>query len=271
MDNGALPPGADPIHEESRMPTATARVIRFTSAVALCILAGIAAPGAAHAQILRGVTRSLDSARTIERAQVFALNLAGKSIGNTITDGNGRFLLKVDARGAPFVVSVRRIGLEPTSSQPIVLTNTDTLELELLVTEKGIFTDTVKVTAPPTFNEIKLAEAKRRGWKVFPPAEVAARRETVNEFGDLIRGLGYPGLMVPTRRDDCIRSTRFNRCLMIVMDGTPIASGNPMINPRDVYFIAVLNASDAVLQFGDRAPYGAILVYTRMRGDKVDK
>jgi hypothetical protein len=41
------------------------------------------------------------------------------------------------------------------------------------------------------------------------------------------------------------------------------------LNPADTYFIAVLTASQSAVQFGDRAPWGAIVLYTRMNGDRL--
>jgi hypothetical protein len=220
------------------------------------------------AQVLRGTARVQESGRPIEGARVVAMLTDGKSIGSATTDDKGRFFLRVESKGAPFVVSVTRIGMEPTTSDPIVLAARDTLDADFSVTEVGIRSDTMKITAAPSLNDIRLAEAKRRGWRLFSPAEVAQHRERANSFNDLLRSLGYPGIVIPNRPDECIRTTRYNRCLTIVVDGVPLSGGNPLVNPRDVYFMAVLGASDAVVQFGDRAGFGALVVYTRMKGDK---
>jgi hypothetical protein len=93
-------------------------------------------------------------------------------------------------------------------------------------------------------------------------------RERSNSFEDLLRSSGYPGFIVPSRRDDCIRSTRYNRCLTIVIDGVPLSGSYPNINPRDVYFFALLSKTDAAVQFGERAPWGAIVIVTRAKGDR---
>jgi hypothetical protein len=53
-----------------------------------------------------------------------------------------------------------------------------------------------------------------------------------------------------------------------VLDGVVIGAYNPLVNPRDVYFLAVLSQNQSQVQYGDRAPYGAIVIYTRMNGDK---
>jgi hypothetical protein len=33
--------------------------------------------------------------------------------------------------------------------------------------------------------------------------------------------------------------------------------------------MAILSGSESLLRFGDKAPWGAILVYTRMNGDRI--
>lgn len=250
--------------------SAIVRVTRLTLAIVLCFLAAMTPRGAA-AQVLRGHAKTLDGARPVERAQVIAMNLTGQSIGNTTTDDQGRFHLRLDSHGAPFVVSVKRIGMQPTTSDRMMLANVDTLEVQFLVTEVGIYTDTIRVTATPPLNELRLIEAKHRGYRVFAPTEIAARRETSFSFSELIRSLGYPGLVVGNRPGDCIRNTRNNGCMTLVIDGMPIAGGDPALNPRDIYFVAVLTASQASVQYGDKAPWGAIQIVTRMRGDKYEK
>ncbi len=227
--------------------------------------------GSVDAQVLRGTARIQGSDRPIENARIAALLPDGRGVGTTTTDDRGRFYLKVASKGAPFVVAVTRLGMRPTTSNSITAGDRDTLDVDFSVHEEGVVTDTMKVIAAPGLNEIRLQEAERRGWKVFPPSEVADIRERVNSFEDLLRSTGYPGLIISPRRDDCIRSTRLNRCLTVVVDGIPLSGTNPLINPRDVYFMAVLTPSQAQLQFGERAFYGAVVVYTRAYGDKYDR
>lgn len=224
-----------------------------------------------HAQVLRGVARTAGSERPIERARVVALLIDGRSVGETTTDDDGRFLLRVQARGNVFVVAVTRIGMKPTMSSELMLSPRDTLDVDFSITEEGIVTDTMRVTAAPGLNEIRLREAERRGWRVFPPAEVERIRERVMSFEDLLRSTGYPGLVISPRRDECIRTSRTNKCVLIVVDGVPLGGTYPLINPRDVYFMALLSPNQAMVQFGDRGVNGALQVYTRSRGDRYDE
>ena len=249
-------------------PTATANETKVPFAVAV-LLALLCLPAAIlQAQLLRGYAKLVDDDRPLDRARVMALLRDGRSVGSTVTDDNGRFQFRIDAGGRPFAISITRIGMEPTLSEEITLETTDTLDVNFNVVETGIRTDTVRVKSTPSLNDIRLVEARRRGWRIFPPAEVEKLRERTNSFEDLLRSTGYPGFVISGRRDECIRSTRYNRCLTIVIDGTPLSGSYPNINPRDVYFFALLSKTEAAVQFGDRTPWGALVIYTRAMGDR---
>jgi hypothetical protein len=252
-------------------PPATANETKVPFAVALfcaMLLSVFVLPQCLEAQVLRGTVRRVGDDRPLDQARVMALLRDGRSVGSTVTDDKGRFQLQVNADGKPFAISITRIGIEPTLSKELTVWAGDTLDVNLGVIETGIRTDTVRVNATPALNDIRLNEARRRGWRVFPPADVEKLRERSNSFEDLLRSSGYPGFVVSSRRDDCIRSTRYNRCLTIVLDGVPLSGSYPNINPRDVYFFALLGKTEAAVQFGDRAPWGAIVIYTRARGDR---
>lgn len=67
----------------------------------------------------------------------------------------------------------------------------------------------------------------------------------------------------------CIRSIRNNLCLnWCVIDGQPAGTYVHM-NPKDMYFAAVVSRTEAMSQWGNRTPNGAIVIYTRMYGDKI--
>jgi len=258
-----------------RTPTATATETNVSLAVAVrwamlfaLLIALLMLPPSLQAQVLRGTARFAGDDRPLDQARVMALLRDGRSIGSTVTDDQGRFQLRINADGKPFAISMTRIGMAPTLSEEITLATTDTLDVNFSVVETGIRTDTVRVKSTPSMNDLRLTEARRRGWRVFPPVEVEKLRERSNSFEDLLRSTGYPGFVVPSRRDDCIRSTRYNRCLTIVIDGVPLSGSSPNINPRDIYFFALLGKTEAAVQFGDRTPWGAIVIYTRAKGDR---
>ncbi|WP_411281512.1 carboxypeptidase-like regulatory domain-containing protein [Gemmatimonas sp.] len=255
------------MHLQNAKPTATANVTKVSLAVAV-LWAMLWRPLCVQAQVLRGYAKLAGDERPLDQARVMALRRDGRSIGSTVTDENGRFQFRINAGGQPFAISITRIGMQPTLSEEISIAITDTLDVNFSVVETGIRTDTVRVKSTPSLNDLRLVEARRRGWRIFPPVDVEKLRERSNSFEDLLRSTGYPGFVVPSRRDDCIRSTRYNRCLTIVLDGVPLSGSYPNINPRDVYFFALLGKTEAAVQFGDRTPWGAIVIYTRASGDK---
>ena len=226
-------------------------------------------------QVIRGVVRSQTTSRTLERTRLTALDSAGRIVGETTSDNGGAFTLRVEAKGQPFSLMVRRIGVEPSVSGSFKLMPTDTVDYEVAIPEKPVVGDTVRITGMPSLNEAKYQEAVRHGWKVFSPAEVEKHRENVNNLYDLLRWSGAGSLVIPNRPSECVRHVRYiagdrrnDRCMVWVVDGQ-VLGPTPMLNPRDTYFMAVLTGSESALQFGDRAPWGAIVVYTRMNGDKI--
>lgn len=247
------------------MPTAGLRLL-----LALLMAVASLAPAAAVAQVIRGTARNAATNEPLPNVRIMALSLDGASLGETYANEAGRFLLRVRARSRPFTISVTRIGMKPTLSNTLDLAARDTLDVDFSVAEEAVRTDTVRVRAAPGLNEIRLREAERRGWKVFHPREVAAIRDRVLNVEDLLRATGYTGFILSQRRDECVRSTRTNRCLLLVLDGVPLAGSYPNINPRDVYFLALLSPNQSMVQFGDRGPNGAIVIYTRAYGDKLD-
>lgn len=240
----------------------------------MCAVTTAVATGPAHGQVVRGALRSQTTTRPVQRARVTAVDRTGRMVGETIADDSGNFTLRADARSVPFTLTVRRMGIEPSTTPEFELTPTDTVDFELNLPETPILGDTVRITGTASYNETKYQEAVRRGWKVFPPAEVAKHRDRVNNVYDLLRWADA-SLMIPRGRNDCVRSARYissdrrsDHCMVWIVDGQvlgPVA----VLNPADTYFLAVLTASQSAVQFGDRAPWGAIVLYTRMQGDKL--
>lgn len=247
------------------MTKAIARVT-FTLAIALVFFQ----PSIGNellAQNVRGTVKSKATGETLQSVSILAQTLDGKDMGNTTSDDDGKFLLRLKSIAMPVILTMKRIGLKPSNTDPITLSRSDTIEYEFLLDEVATFTDTMRVTALLSPNARKLAEAERRGWKVFTPAQIALHRDKSNTLNDLVRSLGYPGLIVPSRMNDCFRSTRNNNCLEIILDGQP-AGPTVAINPGDIYFMAYVSPTESAFQWGRHAPNGAIAIFTRMYGDR---
>jgi hypothetical protein len=242
------------------------RGVLCTSAVV--VLCALMLPGRqADAQLLRGTVRLRDTAIVIDRARVVAEDRRGRTLGSAVTDDEGRYRLTITASDStPFRLNVTRIGMQPSLSDEYRLAVSDTVTADLFVRELPLTLEQVDATAAPSVNMIRFAEAKRRGWRVYDPETIRARSASSNSLNDLLRSLGAPGLLVPQRAGECIKTTRTGQCLAIIIDNV-LVSGGVHLNPREIYFLAVVGSSDSRLEWGDRAGYGAIAIYTRMAGD----
>ncbi len=219
------------------------------------------------AQVLRGTVRMRDDSIAVDGARVVAEDRAGNAIGNATTDEAGRYFLRLSAKaGAPFRLLVTRIGLRPTMSDEFTLALSDTVNADIFVRVLPEMLEEVSSTADPSLNTRRFEYARRRGWRVFDPATIESRRASSPGLNELLRSLGAPGLLVPQRPGDCVKTTRTGQCLAVVLDNV-LVSGGVHINPRDIYFLAIVGSSDARLEWGDRASYGALAIYTRMYGD----
>ncbi len=244
------------------------RGVLCTSAVVL--LATMLTPSSSlDAQVLRGVVRVREGERPIDRARIVAEDRTGKRLGEAVSGADGRYQLTVLGKiGAPFRVTVSRIGMRPSLSDEITLAAEDTVNADFWVRDLPAEVAEVRTTATLSLNATRLADARRRGWRVVEPELIAARRETASGFNQLLSTLGIPGIIIPSSPGVCIRSVRNNQCLSVVLDGVLIGP-SVHLNPRDIYFMALVSASDSRAEWGDRAPYGAIALYTRMNGDNI--
>ena len=248
----------------------TPRFLLVWQTCATLLLSCSASAQWAHAQVVRGTVRLRDSETVLDQARVIAEDRTGRRLGETTTGTTGAYSLPLERySGIPFRVSVTRMGVRPTLSNEIVLAPEDTLETDLWVRAVPNALTEVRATASApaaSLNAARLITATRRGWKVIPPDVIAERRATALGLPDLLRSLGVPGLVVSQRPGDCVRTTRTGQCLALVVDGV-LVGGAVHLNPRDIFFLAIVGQAEARAVWGDRAVYGALAVYTRMNGD----
>ncbi len=220
----------------------------------------------AAAQVVRGTVRAQASESTVPGAQVIATDTLGKVLRDVVSDASGRFTFTVPGN-LPFVITVKKVGWQPSMTDHVRAAPGDTIDIDLLVPADPVALSAVEVTAKKdSRNARSYEEAQRRGWKTFSPEMVERHRETSINFTDMMRAVSAP-VQLPTRANDCVKSLRNPlRCLVYVVDGTVVGT-SMWINPREVYFFSVLSSTESAVQFGDKAPWGAILVVTRMYGD----
>lgn len=219
------------------------------------------------AQVIRGTIRAQESQTPVAGARVTVTDTTNAVLAEVVSGPEGRFYLSFKAPSR-FVVGVRKVGWRPSFTDPMLATIADTLLVDFLVPAEPteLAAAEINATAEPTsFNGRAIAEAQRKGWKVYPPQAIERFRNVAGNFIDMMREVGATGLVFG--KGDCVRSLRYNRCLVYVIDGQP-AGTNIYVPPVDVYFFAVLSASESASHWGDKAPWGAIVVYTRMNGDK---
>jgi len=238
-----------------------------TLAAALALLPMLSA--SLHAQVILGSVKDSVTGSAIVGATISVLDSASATIDEAKSDDNGRFTLDAN-RVAKVRFVVRKIGVQPSRSGFFdIPTDADTLSVDLLAPVSGVTLATVSVVATiykPNFNTVQLAEARQFGWRIIEPYRIAADRSNVVQFSDLIRRNPIGGVRLPRTDGECFTTTRNNRCLTIVVDGQ-VLGPNTFIAPEDVHFIAFLNAIQSQVQYGVRAPNGAIFVATRRRGD----
>jgi hypothetical protein len=229
--------------------------------------------------LIRGTIRAQGSDAVVQGASITVTDSLNTQLVAVRSDEKGHFTLPLTSN-IPFRVTVRKIGWQPSSTDLIHASPTDTLDMDLAVPVDGVTLDEVDVNAKKgkSFNEESYAEAKRDGWKVYEPSEIESRRYEFSDFENMMRALQVTGVKMPGTsstfktqmapgQSDCYINIRNGRCFTFVVDGQAVGP-NWVVNPVDVYFIAILQASQSSVQFGDKAPWGAILVVTRMNGDK---
>ena len=237
-------------------------LVRFLSPVAVALV--LAAP--LPAQVIRGTVKAEGIGTIVPGARVTVTDTTNAVLAEAVSGSDGRFFVAFRSPSR-FVVGVRKLGWKPSFSEPIAAGQGDTLLVDLTVPAEltEIAAAEIREREVTTFNARAIADATRKGWKVYAPEALERFRNTGGSFLDLMREVGVSGLVLG--KGDCVRSVRNNRCLVYVIDGQP-AGTNVFVPPSDVYFFAVLSATESATQWGDKAPWGAIVVYTRMNGDR---
>jgi len=241
---------------------------RFSALAIASAALGLVPLHQAAAQYIRGTIRAQGSEATVQGASITVLDSLDRQLLAVLSDNGGHFVLPLST-AIPFKVTVRKIGWQPSSTDLIHASATDTLDMDLEVPVEGVELAGVEVNAKKSksFNETAFENAKKLGWKIYSPAEIEQHRNEFSSFENMMRTLQVTGVKMPGRADDCYINLRNGRCFSFVVDGHALGT-NWVVNPTDVYFLAILQSTESSVQFGDKAPWGAILIVTRMNGDK---
>ena len=241
------------------------RGVLFLAALALAGI-GLLRPMALEAQVLRGRIISSESRSPIAEATVEAIDSLRRVVVSSRTDSLGAFLMRFDGDGE-FRIRVRRIGIEPTLTDPLRFAGRDTVDLDLLVDERPAVLEEQRVTSTRSpFIEERLQNARSRGWRLFPPERVAPMRERALSLDQLLRSLGMANVQISQQ---CIRSLVTNGCMAIFIDDFFFGPFNFMsINVRDIEFIAIIGPTEAISTYGNRAQNGVVMLYTARSQDR---
>lgn len=219
----------------------------------------------AEAQVLRGTVRTMDTSLPIPSAEVVVRDSIGAELARIYTSESGTFTVRLRQR-VTFSVHARRVGFQAADTDLLRVTE-DTVNLAFQLAEVAVETDAVTVTGMAPLNTQRLAEAERRGWNVYQPEVVAQHRSRARDLTELLRSLGPRNVQMPRHPRDCVRSMRTNQCVTYVLDGQ-ILGTEAYVLPEDIYFLAVLTPSESAVMYGNRAINGAVVIYTRMNGDR---
>ncbi|MEX2180863.1 MAG: carboxypeptidase-like regulatory domain-containing protein [Gemmatimonadaceae bacterium] len=214
-------------------------------------------------RVLRGRIISAESRLPMTDALVDALDSARRVLVSARSDSAGRFTFAFGSDPGGFQIRIRRLGIEPTLTDPLRFDGRDTVEVDLLVDERPAVLEEVTVDAggPSPLNAQRLRDAYARGWRVVSPERVAEARQRATNLDQLIRSVSLANIMVS---QDCLRSLVTNGCLTVFIDDVYFGQrGFNAINTRDIEFIAVIGPTEALTRYGNRAQYGVLMLYTR--------
>ena len=223
-------------------------------------------PSSAQAQVIIGTVRDSATSNLLDGAMVSLTDSDGVTISEVRTDANGRFEFNGDGitRGR---FLVRKLGVTPTMTSVLELPpRADTINVDLAAPLVGVTLATLRVIGEPaplsTFNAQQLRDAKRAGWRVVDPKRIEKHRIESSTLADLVRRNPVGGVQAPRGQTGCFTHSRSNNCLTIVVDGQ-VLGPQAFVAPDEVYFIAFLTAAQSNMQYGVRAPDGALFIATR--------
>lgn len=244
------------------------RVPRGVFSLVSVLLASIwlAGPASLEAQVLRGRIISTESRAPLSEATVEALDTLRRVIGSARTNVEGRFVIAF-AADTEFRLRVRRIGIEPTLTDPLRFAGRDTVDIDLLVDERpAVLEETRTVERGSQLTAERLQNARSRGWRLYPPERVKPIRERAMNLDAMLKALGMANVMIS---QTCIRSLITNGCMTVFIDDFYFGQvGFNNINVRDIEFIAVIGPTEALTTYGNRAQHGVVMLYTSRMEDR---
>lgn len=216
-------------------------------------------------QIITGKVLDARTDDPIEAMDVIVRNLAGESVGRTLSDEEGRFGLRVDQPGL-YRVAVSRFGYDSTATANLAVSPEQNLYVEVRVQPAAFGLDPITVTAPrmlPYLESTGFYERQKRGLGSFLGPKDLARIPGAFPTQYLRR---VAGLSV-TRGQIRIRGVTMGSCSpKIVLDYMEVRGVrlDDIVRANEIEAIEVYKGPATVPpQWRDAATCGVIAVWTK--------
>jgi len=241
---------------------------RIVLVVGLLLLVGTEARAqAVSGQVLDAATRA-----AIGDAIVTLVDGNGRQADETVTNAEGRF--SVESVSGPYQLAIQHVGYQQLHSQPFVLSDAQTVTVEVLMdpTPHTLGNVTVTDSHVPRAMERSGHYVRRRGGAGRHISREDIERRAPRFLTDMLEGI--PGLAVV---DGDIRSTSLaghQRCVpTIILDNVPVRKNgqamgvrlDDVIRPERVEAMEVYPRGNGLpAQFAGRvSPCGAVLIWQR--------
>jgi hypothetical protein len=209
------------------------------------IVAFLAIPTSASAQIVQGIVRDTTTGSAVTGARVTVSDHEGRPVRTIMSGPNGSFTFVGPESGTYFFV-VRRVGYRPLIAPPIVLNVLDTLQTQYFLQPIPVELDPVLVEAEAIdrFREVRFLSdqgfyerARRTAGRFLDPAAIDRRRDTTKRADYFLSGTAFVTPMAGSHRGFRLRCGRPH----LFLDGRDFYGDDfdQAIGPDDVLAIEI--------------------------------
>lgn len=239
---------------------------RSTLCVLLLLAVGVPTR-LAHAQLIQGTVLEDPSGQPIAGAAVHFLDSTDGILGETFSDDDGRFVVRLPAPGT-YRLTVSRMGYAPGRSELFLVGPDDEPSVEIYLSVEPVPMDSLEVVGESRAPQLELVGFYKRmekGYGHFILREEIDRR-SAGRVTDLFFGLPFARVVRVNAVEYAVTMRGCGKPT-IVLDGMVIGDGglNELVHPSNIEAIETYPGPAGVpVQYGGlRGPCGAILIWTR--------
>jgi hypothetical protein len=192
------------------------------------VLLAVFGPAALSAQRVNGTLVDADTRAAVGGATVLLVNDAGETVHSTVSDAQGAFTLRAPAAGV-YRLQASRIGYRDGTSQPMVLAENGTMQVEMRMSTGTVVLDPLTVTGTPRYarleaggfyeREAHFGEQGLREAVFLEQHEIEAMNPfRLEDVFRNVRGVRVVDRQILMRRRNCQPA--------IVIDGTTVLNGS---------------------------------------------